>query len=234
MNPRFAAIASDPRLIPGVHHYCDEWCAYCDVTSRCLAFRCTEDWRRQRKRTADDPPFATRDEAIAFTRQLAEAEGGSTEELDALIGAPPGQSEIRTADPLADMAWTYAKGVAALLARLARDPPYDAVAGDPPPLDVVIWFHLRIYMKLFRALVARERTAAGTSDRREEAAGCAKVALVSIQRSRAALPMLVTGRTAIEVTRLEALLAGLEAGIDDRFPQARTFVRVGLDVKVAA
>lgn len=234
MNPRFAAIASDARLIPGVHHYCDEWCAYCDVTTRCLAFRCTEDWRRQRRRTADEPPFATREEAIAFTRQLAEAEGGSTEELDALIGAPPGQSGIRTTDPLADTAWTYATGVAALLAQLARDPPYDALAGDPSPIDVVLWFHLRVYMKLFRALVARERTAAGKASRHEEAVGCAKVALVSIQRSRAALPMLVTGRNAARVTALEALLATLEAGIDDRFPQARTFVRVGLDVPAAA
>jgi hypothetical protein len=234
MNARFVAIASDPRLIPGVHHYCDEWCTYCDVTTRCLAFRCTEDWRRQRRRTADEPPFATREEAITFTRELAEAEGGSTEELDALISHPPGQSDIRTADPLADTAWTYATGVAVLLAQLARDPPYDAVAGDPSPADVVIWFHLRIYMRLFRALVARERTAAGRSDTQEDAIGCAKLALVSIERSRTALPMLLTDYNAARVTRLEALLAALEEGIDDRFPRARAFRRIGLDVPAAA
>ena len=234
MNHRFLAIAMDPRVIPGVHHYCDEWCTYCDVTTRCLAFRCTEDWRKQRKRTADEPPFATRDEAIAFTRQLAEAEGASTEELDALISHPPGQSDVRTSDPLADMAWSYAKGVAVLLAQVARDPPYDALAGDPSPIDVVVWFHLRVYMKLFRALVARERTASGRSDRQEEAIGCAKIALVSIQRSRAALPMLVTDRDAAQVTRLVALLAALEEGIDDRFPEARGFVRIGIDVPAAA
>ena len=234
MNARFLAIASDPQLIPGVHHYCDEWCTYCDVTSRCLAFRCTEDWRRQRNRTADDPPFATREEAIAFTRQLAEVEGGSTEELDALIGNAPGESEIRTNDPLAGMAWTYATRAAMLLAQIAHDPPYDAVAGDPSPMDVVAWFHLRVYMKLFRALVARERTAAGRTDRQEDAIGCAKLALVSIQRSRAALPLLMTPGNAAHVTRLDALLAALEEGIDGRFPQARRFVRVGIDVPVAA
>ena len=234
MNQRFLAIARDPRVIPGVHHYCDEWCTYCDVTTRCLAFRCTEDWRRQRTRAADEPPFATRDEAIAFTRQLAEVEGASTEELDALISHPPGQSDVRTSDPLADMAWGYAKDAAVLLAQVARDPPYDALAGDPSPIDVVAWFHLRVYMKLFRALVARDRTSSGRSDRREEAIGCAKIALVSIQRSRAALPMLVGERSAAQVTRLEALLAALEEGVDDRFPEARGFVRVGIDVPAAA
>jgi hypothetical protein len=234
VNPRFVAIASDPQLIPGVHHYCDEWCTYCDVTHRCLAFRCTEDWRTQRRRTTDEPPFATRDEAIAFTRQLAEVEGGSTEELDALIAAGPARSGIQTADPLADMAWQYGIGAAVLLAQLARHPPYDAIAGDPSPMDVVVWFHLRIYMKLFRALVARERTAAGMAEKTEEATGCAKIALVSIQRSRAALPLLLTERNAPRVARLEALLGALESGIDDRFPQARGFVRVGLDVPAAA
>jgi hypothetical protein len=234
MNPGFAAIASDPRLIPGVHHYCDEWCSYCEVTSRCLAFRCTEEWRKQRKRTADESPFATRDEAIAFTRQVAEAEGSSTEELDALVNSPSGRCEIQTKDPLADIAWNYARGAALLLAQLARDPPYDAVVGDPSPIDVVLWFHLRIYMKVFRALVARERSEAGRTDKWEEANGCAKVALVSIHRSRAALPLLITERNAARVTRLEALLAALEEGIDDRLPQARPFVRVGIDLPAAA
>ena len=26
MNPRFLAIAQDPSIIHGVHHYCDVWC----------------------------------------------------------------------------------------------------------------------------------------------------------------------------------------------------------------
>lgn len=234
MNARFAAIASDPRLIPGVHHYCDEWCTYCEVTERCLAFRCTEEWRKERSRTADEPPFATRAEAIAFTRQLAEVEGASTEELDALVSSPPGRSGIHTSDPLAEIAWRYAKAVAVLLSELARQPPYDAVAGSPSAMDVIVWFHVRIYMKLFRALVARERVAAGHAHKQDEAAGCAKIALVAIARSRAALPLLLTEGNARQIARLEAMLAALEKGTDARFPQARGYLRVGLDVPAAA
>ncbi|MBN2492247.1 MAG: hypothetical protein JXQ29_15480 [Planctomycetes bacterium] len=32
-------LAADPRLIPGVYHYCDHWCARCGLTARCLRFR---------------------------------------------------------------------------------------------------------------------------------------------------------------------------------------------------
>ena len=44
----FLAIAKDPTIIPGVHHHCDEWCDYCLVTNRCLAFKCTDEHRGAR------------------------------------------------------------------------------------------------------------------------------------------------------------------------------------------
>ena len=40
MDPQFLAIARDPRIIPGVHHYCNEWCDYCPVTARCCGYLC--------------------------------------------------------------------------------------------------------------------------------------------------------------------------------------------------
>jgi hypothetical protein len=235
MNARFLAIASDPRLIPGVHHYCDEWCDYCPVTNRCLAYRCTDDWRAQRNRPAGGSPFASREEAVAFTRELAEVEGETTEELDALMSAKPGRSDIRTSDALADLAWEYALLASVLLMHLPDDVSADQdTAGGPSPIEVILWYHVRIYMKIFRALVARDRTAAGKADRAEDATGCAKLALVSIQRSRAALPSLIRDGNAAHIARLEAQLAALEHGIDARFPQARGFVRIGLDVPAAA
>jgi hypothetical protein len=235
MNPRFLAIVADTRLIPGVHHYCDEWCDHCHVTARCLAYRCTEEWRKGKKLAADDPTFASHEEAIAFTRDVAEVEGTTTEELDALLSAPPGESGIRTDDPLAELAWHYSIAAAALLAQLASRPATaEMLNGEPPAVDVVLWYHLRIYMRVFRALVARERTAAGKAHRDEEALGNAKLVLVSVRRSRAALPALRSPDTATLVTRLEAMLAAIEEGVTDRFPRAEAFVRIGLDVPAAA
>jgi hypothetical protein len=235
MNSRFIAVAQDPRIIPGVHHYCDEWCDYCPVTHRCLAFRCTIEYRKERGRREGEPTFGSLDEAVAFTKEVAALEGMPTEELDALLGNPPGHSGIETKDPLASLAWDYAMRVALWLAPLAHDALAQPTSlAEPTPVKVLLWYHVRIYMKIFRALVAKERTASGVSDRAEEAAGCAKLALVSVQRSRSALASAGLPAPANEIARLEAMLADLERGIHERFPQAQTFLRIGLDVPAAA
>jgi hypothetical protein len=232
MNAQFLAIARDPAIIPGVHHHCDEWCEYCPVTNRCLAFRCMADFRRRHGRFDARLPFTTTDEAVAFTRELAAAEGTPTDELDALMADPSDQSGVDSRDPLASQAWEYAVRAALFLVpaagTLSRREPADA----PGPIDIVLWYHLRIYMVIFRALVA---SAGGTlcADRIEQATGCAKLALLSVQRSRAALDSLRTGNDESEIQALMALLEALERGLDERFPKARAFVRVGLDCPVA-
>jgi hypothetical protein len=75
MNARFLAIAQDRSTIHSVHHYCDERCHYCPVTRRCMGFRCTEEFRKQRGRCEADSTFTSMDEAIAFTRELAVLDG---------------------------------------------------------------------------------------------------------------------------------------------------------------
>jgi hypothetical protein len=92
---------------------------------------------------------------------------------------------------------------------------------------VVLWFHLRIYLKLVRAVAAREQElpGRGVSD---EANGCAKLTLVSVRRSRQAL-LHLKAEGAQGVAPLLALLETLERGIDERFPDARAFVRIGHD-----
>ena len=96
MNSRFLAVTQDPAIIPAVHHFCDEWCDYCPVTKRCLAFRCTAEFRKTKGRRDGDETFANMDEAVQFTRDLAAIEGTLTEELDELISHPQGESTIQT------------------------------------------------------------------------------------------------------------------------------------------
>jgi len=87
MDPQFLAIARDPQIIPGVHHYCNEWCDYCGVTARCCGYRCTELYRKRRGRKDGEPTFRTINEAVEFTREMSAAEGVRTDELDALLGS---------------------------------------------------------------------------------------------------------------------------------------------------
>lgn len=234
MNAQFIAIARDPRVIPGVHHYCDEWCDYCSVTTRCLAYRCTEQVRRSRGRRPTDPTFASVEEAVSFTREISAIEGIRTDELDALLSHPPGQSGVETSDPLAELAWQYAERVTVLMGPVAlqwalelrtRSP------GGPRPSETLLWYHLRIYTKVFRALVARETHAGGALS--DEARGCGKVALVSIDRSLDALASLTDAFAQRDACELRGLLTALRDGLEARIPDARAFVRVGIDQPAA-
>jgi hypothetical protein len=232
MNPRFLAIAKDPSIIHGVHHYCDEWCHYCPVTTRCLGFRCTEAFRKQHGRRGFDATFTSTDEAVAFTREICQVDGSSTEDLDTIVNSAPGASGLETDDPLASVAWEYAVRAAFLFTertmKLIAEGPRK---GGPDAAEVVLWYHLRIYMKVVRTLVSRQRSRGG--DRyAEDAAGCGKLTLVSIARSRAALETL-RASYGPEIDVLLASLEELERGLEARIPQARGYVRAGLDCVVA-
>jgi hypothetical protein len=231
MNSRFLAVAQDPAIIPAVHHFCDEWCDYCPVTKRCLAFRCTAEFRKTKGRRDGDATFASMDEAVEFTRDLAAIEGTSTDELDELISHPHGESAIQTSDALALLTWDYAEHVATAL--ISAQPPTTNAGrrpASPDPEEVVVWYHVRIYIRVFRALVSRDRASAGSGRSMEDAVGSAKLALVGVQRSRDALESLRNSANERQIAKLISALDTIERGIDERFPAARSFVRVGLDV----
>src|SRR5215217_4874468 len=111
MNSKFLEIARDPRVIPGVHHNCDEWCKRCSLTERCLAFRCTLVYRKQQDRQGEEPTFFNTGEGVAFTRELAAVEGMPTPELDRIAAGKGTGHVLNAADPLVHVAWEYALGV---------------------------------------------------------------------------------------------------------------------------
>jgi hypothetical protein len=235
VNAQFLVIARDPRVIPGVHHYCDEWCDYCAVPARCLLYRCTEQYRKCRGLADSDPTFATIEEAAAFTRELSAAEGVRTDELDALLSHPPGQSGVRTSDSLAELAWQYAERIAVVSAPLALEWAMASAtvsAERPTPAETLFWYQLRIYMKVFRTLVARETHAGGAWS--DDARGCGKLALVSIDRSLDALAQLHDSFAAADLREIEHMLTQLRDGLESRVPGARAYVRIGIDEPAAS
>jgi hypothetical protein len=234
VNRRFLAIAQNPSIIHGAHHFCDEWCDYCPITSRCLGFLCTEAFRKEHGRLQGDPTFTSTKEAAEFTRELCVIDGSSTEELDAILKSPSGASGLETNDPLASVAWQYAIDTA-----LAFEAETIAIMTDGPrrrdrPTDeeVVLWHHLRIYFRVTRALVSAQR-AHEQARLVEDANGCAKLVLVSIERSRLALLSLRSSGRKPEIDRLLATLGSLQSGVEEKFPDAPRYIRAGLDCPVA-
>jgi hypothetical protein len=85
--PIFVQAASDPTLIPGVYDTCDQWCMYCPVSNRCLAYRCNADQSGSANisRRLADRLF----EGLTFLKKLCEAEGRPTTEIDAMLSNDP-------------------------------------------------------------------------------------------------------------------------------------------------
>jgi len=141
---------------------------------------------------------------------------------------------MHTSHPLAARTADYAFHAAMLMAPMS-----DAIVTDrtrraaPTPEQVILWHHLRIHFRVVRALVAKERHAAGSGGRLEDAVGSAKLAVVSVVRSRDALRSLGAPFDPAACAELIALLDDIERGLDEGFPDARRFVRLGLDVPVA-
>jgi hypothetical protein len=87
-------------------------------------------------------------------------------------------------------------------------------------------------MRASRALVAAARADRGIPGERDDAEGSAKIALVAIDRSRAALDRMAGGRHAKICRHLDGMLESLATGLEARILGARAFVRVGLDAPV--
>ena len=217
--------------IPDVHLYCDDWCDYCPVTARCVAVRIRRVWE---KRRGPGSPRSMED-MVAFTREVAAVTGRPTPGLDAMLaGDPNGEFQPAAADEwLVTTAHQYAAGAGFLLSRMGWNKAAPAGFANPPtPLDVVAWYSLFIAARAGRACVAAARADRGIPGEREDAAGCAKICLMGIDRSRAALDRLPAAQHGRIVRHLRGMLDTLAVGLEARIPGARSYIRIGLDAPV--
>ena len=231
MSTAIATARPHAGTIRGVYKYCDDWCEYCQLTARCASYRVRRDWEARRR--GGTP--GSREELIAFTRAVAAADGDTTPGLDALLaGDPKREYQPHPADEaLVGTANQYAAGAAFLLQRTGWTPPASGTLGRPPTAkDIVAWYHVFLAARAGRALVAAARADRGIPGEREDAEGSAKIALISIDRSRAALERL-KGHPHDRICRhLIGMLDELARGLEARIPGARAFVRIGLDAPV--
>ena len=85
MRQPASLIARDPTLVPGVYNYCDQWCSYCPLTRRCLAFRVHAEWEAERGRDG----LGDLAQVVEFSREVARADGVAAEALDAVLSPGP-------------------------------------------------------------------------------------------------------------------------------------------------
>ena len=97
---------------------------------------------------------------------------------------------------------------------------------EPSPEEIVLWYHLRIDMRIFRALAAVHGKGP-ESDHSDEALGSAKLVLDAIKQSKHALGSLARSLGHTNVEALRAKLDVLDCGVRERFPMADSFIGLG-------
>jgi hypothetical protein len=134
-------------------------------------------------------------------------------------------------DPLERRGREYAMETARVLMSVAPTlaTPKPGAGGTPAPIEVIVWYHALIAVKIYRALASAAMSRQGRPGLIDDAQGSAKVALLGIDRSRKALRQLQTRMRDARIERLMGRLERLGAEVERRFPDARAFVRPGLD-----
>jgi hypothetical protein len=242
---RLKKLAAEKRFIPGIYNYCDRWCDRCPQTSRCLNFSISEE------EFSDPKARDIRNEA--FWNKLS---GILKETLELLReSAKKWGVELETLDSTDDIENIKAKDAAAenhLLCRVAKN--YNGLVEDwfrgretlffetvaaaregvslEESIEVIRWYQYFICAKVIRAVRGRiEEEEEGCEEFPSDSDGSAKIALVAIDRSIAAWAVVQYYITdgGQEVSDIIAFLDSLSQGVEETFPNARSFLRPGFD-----
>ena len=229
----FHTIALDPNLVPGIYNGCDQWCHYCPATDRCLAFKCTA-------RPGEGNIYENIEHKMFASMQLLhgcyEAEGiEPPEDLVRLLSGerPSNATYVPVDDALERMGKHYAVLATVYLGSRAEPLPANPLPKreqGPTPLEVFLYYHFLIAIKIYRAITSSSEAArTGSIAARWDADVSAKVALIGIERSVEALQVMALDDDDVRIPHMRKHLSRLNREVQARFPAARTLVRPGLD-----
>ena len=235
----------NPKYIRGIYNYCDAWCEKCPFTARCLNYDMRE---TDFVDDFEDPLF---DDGLENTvpASMSEDDPGATDwaretgfeeryrmaqtyEEAELERHPCSQMAIAYADQAGEWLQTIYTQLSAsnILEEKAPDSLTESL---PEEVEIIAWYHLQIYVKIRRALHGLRDDLEFDSCRNmpKDSDGSAKVALIGIENSIAAINILRHDEAADRWTLLQMArrLKRLQKQVETTFPNARRFVRPGFD-----
>lgn len=229
----FVAAVLDRTLIPHVYDTCDQWCTYCPVTSRCLAYRCRPEGASPHGRQEIYENIGARlHESLIAVRDVQQADGFVDPEIERMLRKTPGAElpGLAAPDALEEMGRRYAFAALRYLTSRPEAPfSYPPRPEGPTPAEVLCWFSTLIPSKIYRALVSRQAAVRGQANYEQDALQSARVALLGIERSRTAIASLCQEDADARLPPLDGQLRRLATEVKGRFPAAVTVVRPGLD-----
>jgi len=228
--------------IDGIFNYCTRRCEHCAFTSRCTLYQSERDYERahpgatwdQRVRDSFAETFRLLEEWC--TREGVDFEeirrASESDEMD--LSAKRVEDTVR-ADPIQKMATTYTHAAFSVLDAMA---PARAMRRWPGhvegALDTISWHAGMVSAKVYRALYGlAERGAFIEEDAvQNDWNGSAKIAKILVNESCIAWRIVLREGEAPHdspLVELLSLLAKIDAGLTERFPDAMKFVRPRFD-----
>ncbi|MGB2867740.1 MAG: hypothetical protein WBD36_04770 [Bacteroidota bacterium] len=247
---RLIEMASNPDFISGIYNYCDRWCERCLFTRRCLLYA-TEQENLPRKE-GHDPENKELWEHVDSMLKLAlqMLKEGEIEQIP-ISPQDLADHDLRRREterhPLAQDAKSYSHMVSLwfddhkhLFETRERQTGSDIGTSDQrmsqawkvSAAEVIRWYQHQTRVKIMRALSGGEEHAPEELDEfPRDSDGSAKVALVGIDRSIGAWEALRNEFPIDTEGILDVIiyLNRLRMSVEERFPNARVFVRPGFD-----
>ena len=249
-------IVDNKNHIAGIYNYCDRWCERCAFTKRCANFSIGEfleidsetfDLENDRFwntiRESFELTFALLQEAVEeleidFTEvdpEIVEAEERSNDQVRRSPIGISTMAYIRLVDRWFQEAGTRFHQKGDELSRIAlveveRMDVEEDLSDLKDCVDVIRWYQMQIHVKIMRAMHGREDEV--VEDRPGDSDGSAKVALIGVDRSIGAWARMWKRHFPEEEDVILPVLSHLERvrrQIDSEFPNARSFIRPGLD-----
>lgn len=235
MKERFEELAAKDGYVDGIFNYCDRWCKRCAFTSKCRNYA----FDPENNEIAEEDIFEYLKNVFAATRMMIEEKA---EEMGIDL-SDINEFKDKT-EPFCDPLTKFAKDTASVVHDWFESD--DSVKGlkvydslkleqDLSPnyidsLEVVLWYNFFIPVKLERAISSAsddDFMKFSASDRD----GSAKVALIALDRSIAAWSVILEHQPKYEDTILNFLikLSQTRTATEKRFPDARSYIRAGLD-----
>ncbi len=252
------AVMKNKDTIPSIYNYCDRWCERCPFTSRCANFALGEEYfpNQEDRDTNNEHFWGKLQEVFTHTMEMLVKElekhgiDINTLELDDAEQSMARLDKAACANECVQAAQKYYKIAGKwiessntlfeqkkenllLQARLElpnNDPAEDA-ASIVDAMEIIQWYQYQIYVKLMRAISSQIEEAEEPDNYPKDSDGSAKVALIGLDRSIAAWATLRDHFPEKEDEILDILieLSRLRSSTENTFPNARTFMRPGLD-----
>lgn len=223
-------------FIPGIFNYCDRWCERCPLTKRCRVYAKEQEYTDDGRGVTQEAFWRNLQTIFTETKELlreAAAERGIDIDTLDLEEASESIEEKRRAveqQALMKLAEKYTKQASVYLkTQNLSDETIDQIQLEM--LQIIGWYHFFIAAKINRALYAESdyEEDADFDAFRNDGDGSIKIALIAIDRSITAWSILQTGETQREITPLIQLLETLRRMCEEKFPNARDFLRPGFD-----